>query len=84
MPFEAQRELVVYYKGRALRAVYKPDFVFFGKVVVELKALERLTTREEAQLLNYLKATGMEVGVLINFGAPGKLGWKRMVLSRRK
>jgi GxxExxY protein len=83
LPFEPQKELVVYYKGQALHAVYKPDLIFYGKVVVELKALDRLTGREEAQLLNYLKATGMEVGVLINFGAPGKLEWKRMVLSRK-
>jgi GxxExxY protein len=49
------------------------------EIIVELKALDRLTGREEAQLLNYLKATGMKVGVLINFGSHPKLEWKRLV-----
>jgi GxxExxY protein len=60
-----------------------PDLLVFGKVIGEIKALDRLRGREEAQLLNYLKATGMEVGVLINFGAPGGLEWKRMVLTKK-
>lgn len=83
IPFESQKELMVYYKGQPLSAVYKSDLILYGKIVVELKALDHLTTREEAQLLNYLKATGMEVGVLINFGAHGKLEWKRMVFTQR-
>lgn len=48
-------------------------------MIVELKALDQLTGREEAQLLNYLKVTGMKVGVLINFGSHPKLEWKRLV-----
>jgi GxxExxY protein len=55
----------------------------FDAIVVEIKALEHPTTREEAQLLNYLKATGFEVGLLINFGSVGKLEWKRMAFTRR-
>ena len=51
-----------------------------GLVLVEVKAMETLTSREECQLLNYMHATGIRVGLLINFGADGKFEWKRMVL----
>jgi GxxExxY protein len=84
IPFAAQEEIRIYYKGRPMEKFYVPDMIVFGNIVVELKAMERLTTRKEAQLLNYLKGTGFEVGVLINFGAPGKLGWKRMILTNRR
>ncbi|RMF32695.1 MAG: GxxExxY protein [Chloroflexi bacterium] len=83
IPFKPQQELRIAYKGRYLRKTYVADFVVFDKIIVEIKALNRLTSREEAQLLNYLKATGMQVGVLINFGAANRLEWKRMVLTRR-
>jgi GxxExxY protein len=75
----SQPEFPVFYKGKKLRKTFRPDFVVFDKVVVELKALERLSPREESQLLGYLKATDFQVGVLINFGSYGKLEWKRMV-----
>ncbi len=81
IPFESQQELLVFYKGRQLRKTYLADIIAFGKIVVELKALDCLSSHEEAQLLNYLKATGLELGVLINFGAAGKLEWKRMIKS---
>ena len=59
---------------------YIPDFICFDQVIVEIKALKQLTSIEEAQLLNYLKASGKPVGLLLNFGSP-KLEWKRMVLT---
>ena len=80
-PFQSQKELRVYYKGRLLKKTYVADFVVFDKIMVEIKALDRLTSREEAQLLNYLKATQSEVGVLINFGTANNLEWKRMVMT---
>jgi GxxExxY protein len=83
IPFEAQEEVRVLYKGQLMDKLYKADLIVLGKIIVELKALERLTTREEAQLLNYLKGTGLEVGILINFGAHGNLEWKRMILTKR-
>ena len=84
VPFEAQKELQIRYKGRLLKKTYQVDMIVFGKVIVELKALDQLTSREESQVLNYLKATGLEVGLLINFGAEGKLEWKRLVKSRKE
>lgn len=79
VPFEAQKILVIYYKGQRLKKEFVADLICYGRIVVELKALDRLTSREEAQLLNYLKATGFRVGLLINFGSHGKLEWKRFV-----
>src|SRR5262245_55676144 len=81
--FEAQKELRIRYKGRLLKKAYLSDVIAFGKIIVELKALDQLTSREESQVLNYLKATGLEVALLINFGADGKLEWRRLVKSRR-
>ncbi len=78
-PFEAQKPLPIYYKGRRLKKEYVADLVCYDQVVVELKALDRLTTKEESQILNYLKATGLRVGLLINFGSTGQLEWKRRV-----
>jgi len=82
VPYEAQKELGISYKEHRLQKTYIADFLAFGKIIVEIKALDRLTGSEEGQLLNYLKASGMEVGVLINFGSALKLQWKRMVMTR--
>ena len=79
-PVVSQQELEISYKGRKLKQKYKPDFVADGKVIVEIKAIAKLTSIEEAQVINYLKATGCEVGLLINFGAKS-LQWKRLVLN---
>ena len=80
--FQSQRELVIQYKGQPLGKSYVCDLLCFDKVLVELKAMDRLTGREEAQLINYLKAAGLPVGLLINFGAHGKLEWRRLVKSQ--
>lgn len=79
IPFEAQRPLSIRYKHHVLQKMYTPDFITFGAVIVEIKALANLTSREESQLLNYLKAAGLEVGVLLNFGSARKMEWKRMI-----
>ena len=70
IPYHSQVELPVSYKGRLLRSSYRADFVCFGAVVIELKALRALTGSDEAQIINYLKASGLETGLLLNFGAP--------------
>ena len=79
LPFGTQKVLRIRYKEQYLKKEYIADLVYFDKVIVELKALDHLSGKEEAQLLNYLKATGMKVGVLINFGSHPKLEWKRLV-----
>jgi GxxExxY protein len=76
-----QVEMPIFYKGRKLKKTYIADFIAFGKIIVELKAIDRLTSREEAQVINYLKASGLQVAVLINFGSPS-LEWKRIVLTK--
>ena len=80
IPFETEKSLPVFYKGQKLSIEYRADLICYGQIIVELKALDKLTSKEEAQLLNYLNATGLRVGVLINFGSSGKLEWKRRVV----
>jgi GxxExxY protein len=82
IPAIPQQEMPVFYKGRKLKRTYIADFVAFGKLIVELKAIDKLTSREESQVINYLKTSGLEVAVLINFGVPS-LEWKRIVLTKR-
>ncbi len=81
IPFKCQTALPVFYKGRRLECDYKADFVCYESVIVELKAVSAVAPVHEAQVIHYLKATGMEVGLLINFGA-SSLQYKRLVLSR--
>ena len=76
---ESQREPVILYKGQPLGKRYACDLLCFGSVPVELKAMDRLTGREDAQVINYLKSSGISVGVLINFGSHGKLEWRRLI-----
>jgi len=80
VPYQAQVELPVFYKGTRLLTFYKADFVCFGSIIVELKALAQTGGIEDAQVLNYLKATGFHVGLLLNFGARS-LHYKRLVLG---
>ena len=79
VPFESQTPLTILYKGHRLKKEYIAYLVCYQQVIVELKALDQLSGREEAQILNYLKVTGLRVGLLINFGNPAKLEWKRFV-----
>jgi GxxExxY protein len=65
-----------------LEQKYIPDFVCFGKIIVELKALKELTDEHRAQVLNYLKATGLELGLLVNFGHYPQLQYERIAKSR--
>ena len=83
IPFLDQIKLSLEYKGQPLEAHYKPDFICFNSVVVELKALNRMGGTEEAQVINYLKATGHEVGLLINFGGRS-LEHRRFVYTAKR
>jgi GxxExxY protein len=82
IPHFAQKELPLIYKGRLLKKAYVADFVAYGKVIVELKASNGLTSIDEGQIINYLKASGLKVGVLINFGKES-LEWKRKVFDTK-
>lgn len=84
IPNNPQQDIFIFYKGQRLKNFFTPDLICYEKIVVEIKALDRLTSREESQLLNYLKATSMPVGLLINFGSENDLEWKRMVLTSQK
>ncbi|HUU14802.1 MAG TPA: GxxExxY protein [Terriglobia bacterium] len=81
LPFQREVELPIVYKRRRLATSYRADFVCFDSIIVELKALSALTGGEDAQVLNYLKATGYEVGLLLNFGAKS-LEYRRLVFSK--
>ena len=76
--FSRQPDIKIKYKSHTLSKTYQPDLLVEGRLVVELKALDRIGAVEESQLLNYLKATGIKVGLLINFGGRS-LEWKRMI-----
>jgi len=80
IPFEAQKALQIMYKGHKLKKEYVPDFICYQQIILELKALAQLSGIEEAQALNYLKATRFRVALLLNFGSHGKLEWRRLVL----
>lgn len=80
IPFVSQQILQVRYKQNILKKEYIADMVCFEKIIVEFKALDSLAGRESSQVINYLKATGYKVGVLINFGSDTKLEWKRFVV----
>lgn len=80
IPFQAQPLLNLEYKGRPLKQKYQPDFVCFGKVILEIKAVSKLTDEHRAQLHNYLRATGLRVGLLVNFGHFPLVEHERIVL----
>jgi GxxExxY protein len=79
IPFASYVPLTITYMGQKLNKHYVADIVAYDQIVVELKALNRLTSIEEAQLLNFLKVTGYRLGLLINFGRQPDLEWKRMI-----
>lgn len=80
IPFESQKPLQIHYKSTPLKKGYVPDLICFGKIIVELKTIKEIGNVEKAQILNYLYATKLKVGLLINFGSPGQLDWKKLVL----
>ena len=80
IPFEPQKELRLSYKGEILNLIYKPDLVCHGTIIVELKAVKDIDDVHRAQVFNYLKATGLRLGLLINFGHYPKATVKRIIM----
>ncbi|MGE9293748.1 MAG: GxxExxY protein [Puniceicoccales bacterium] len=78
IPNVSESQLQIQYRGKTLPVSYRADFVCFGNIIVELKALDRLSSKEESQLINYLKSTGFRRGLLLNFGTK-TLQYKRIV-----
>jgi GxxExxY protein len=81
MEFRSQPVVLIKYKGEVLNKSYQPDFICFDEVLVKIKALSNLSGTEQSQIINYLKATGLETGLLINFGAT-TLEYRRFVYTK--
>ena len=80
IPYEREKEIDLYYDGQMMKIKFRPDFVCYDKIILELKAVKVLLPEHEAQLQNYLKATSMRLGLLINFCHMPKVEIKRIVL----
>ena len=76
--FVAQLPLKLEYKGQVLRKKYIPDFICFGKIIIEIKAVKEITDEHRAQVQNYLKATGYKLGLIVNFGHYPKVQIERI------
>jgi GxxExxY protein len=77
-----QKRIEIKYKGKALSKEYIADFLCHDRIVLEIKAIKSITKIEEAQILNYLKATNLPLGLIINFGGP-QLEWKRYANTKK-
>jgi GxxExxY protein len=80
IPYVARPSLGLSYKGRPLRQTYTPDFICEGKIILEIKAVSALADEHRAQVHNYLRATGLKLGILANFGHYPKLQYERIAL----
>jgi GxxExxY protein len=80
IPYEREKKLPLTYREKPLKSYYQSDFLCYDSVIVEVKALQRLSGTEEAQVINYLKSSGLHRGLLLNFGTPS-LQQKRYVLN---
>jgi GxxExxY protein len=79
IPYLPDKRLDVFYKGEKLNKFYIADFVCYGEIIIEIKAMDGIVDEHMAQVLNYLKATGLRLGLLVNFGS-SKLQYKRIIL----
>lgn len=84
IPSVSKPKLTLTYRGQPLKQGYEPDFVCYSKVIVELKAVSALADEHRAQVLNYLNATGFELGLLVNFGHFPGLEWERIVNTPKR
>ncbi len=84
IPFIAQPKIQLEYKGRVLEQFFKPDFICFDKIIVEIKAVERLVKEHQSQTLNYLNATKFALALLVNFSSYPKVDYKRIANNQNK
>jgi len=80
IPYRAQAELLISYKGEKLHQTFKSDFICHDKIIIELKAVKEITNEHRAQIFNYLKATDFRLGLLVNFGHFPKATVERIIL----
>jgi GxxExxY protein len=84
IPFYSQREIRLTYRDHELKQTFKPDFLCYEKIILEIKAISKLADEHRAQILNYLNATKLELGLLVNFGHYPKLEYERLILTEKK
>ncbi len=82
IPFASQRNFPIFYRGIQLKHTYTPDLICFDKIILELKTVKKLTDEHRAQLHNYLKITGHQLGLLINFSSYPRLEWERIIRTQ--
>lgn len=82
IPYEREKELSIIYKGDTLTKTFKADFICYNKIILELKAVREFADEHYAQIYNYLRASGLELGLLINFGAPS-IEFERVPASKK-
>ncbi|MGC6425100.1 MAG: GxxExxY protein [Lentimonas sp.] len=81
--FASQAKLKLEYRGRELKQCHKPDFLIYDQIILEIKAVKKLTDEHRSQVLNYLASTGKPLGLLVNFGAYGRLEWERIANTQQ-
>jgi len=79
IPFASQQSLPLFYKGEPMKQTYIPDLICYGSIIVELKAAKEITPEHKAQILNYLKAARLKIGLLVNFGSYPKAQIERFI-----
>jgi GxxExxY protein len=84
IPFVAQPELQLSYKGNLLTQYFKPDFICYGQIIVEIKSLVAIVDAHRAQAINYLNATDFDLALLVNFGQHPKLAYERLAKSKER
>lgn len=82
IPYEREKELTISYKGTPLTKTFKADFVCYGKIILELKAVKEFADEHHAQIYNYLRASGLDLGLLINFGG-ASIEFERVPASKK-
>ena len=81
LPVVSKPSLPLFYRGHPLKQTFEPDFVWFGKIILKLKAVSKLVDEHRAQVINYLKASGLHLGLLVNMGHFPRVDWERIACS---